>query len=368
MRRPRILALLYSTQALLPEIGGAFGVGATASSLTVSFATGALALGVVPMSRLAGRLGRPRTMIWCLGVALVTVILGALAPALWMLLLLRALDGLALAGVIAVAMSHIGAQVHPELAAAAIGVYVSGTSVGGLLGRVVPATVREFASWRWSMIALAVVAGVCVVAFAVLVPPARTDRATRQTPHGSLRALLANPDIRRLCGVALLMMGGFVAVYNYLTFRLTEAPFRLSPAGIGFVFLAYLAGTASSSVAARLTTRYGRRRVVLAAIAIALVGLLATVPDSLVCVLGGLVVFTAGFFAVHGVASGWTATVVPAERTTASALYVMAYYLGSSIGGAAIGLAWTAGGWPLTVACVGACCLGACALAAGIRR
>ena len=46
----------------------------------------------------------------------------------------------------------------------------------------------------------------------------------------------------------------------------------------------------------------------------------------------------------------------------------MAYYLGSSIGGTAIGLAWDAGGWRATVLAVGGCYLVGGAVAAGMRE
>jgi MFS transporter, YNFM family, putative membrane transport protein len=66
----------------------------------------------------------------------------------------------------------------------------------------------------------------------------------------------------------------------------------------------------------------------------------------------GLAVMTAGFFAVHGVASGW----VPARAHAggvasgqAASLYLFAYYLGSSVFGTVTGRAWTVGAWPAVV-------------------
>ncbi|MCL9797065.1 MFS transporter, partial [Frankia sp. AgKG'84/4] len=178
-----------------------------------------------------------------------------------------------------------------------------------------------------------------------------------------IRQHLHNGDVLRLCGVGMLLMGGFVATYNYLTYRLTDAPFTLPSSMIGLVFTAYLAGTVSSTAAGRLAVRLGRRSVLLGAVATALAGLTLTVPDNLGCVLAGLVIFTAGFFAAHSVASGWIGARAGTGRSEASALYLLGYYLGSSIGGTLIGLAWTRAGWPATVACVAATQLGAALLA-----
>lgn len=360
-------ALLYATQALLPDVGRAYGVGATVASLTVSVTTGVLAVTVVPMSALAERFGRVRIMTVGLAVACLTVLLGAGAPSLWLLLLLRAADGLALAAVVAVAVGHIGDVVEPDASTAAIGVYVSGTTLGGLVGRLVPAGVSEFASWRWAMAALAVVGALGTIGFARLTPESRRAGA-REPARGAVRTHLRDPDIVRLCLIALLLMGGFVGTYNYLTFRLSGAPFELSPSVVGLVFLAYLAGTATSALAAGLATRAGRRPVVLASLAVALAGLLLTLSDELAVLLVGLVIFTAGFFGAHAVASGWTSARAARHKSHAAALYLMAYYLGSGLGGTAIGLAWTAGGWPATATAVCACFLAAAGLALGLRE
>ncbi len=359
-------ALLYATQALLPDIGRTYGVGATAASLTVAVTTGTLALTVLPMSACAERVGRTRVMTVALAVACLSVLAGSAAPQLWMLLAARAVDGLALAGVVAVAMGHLGAEVDADASGAAIGVYVSGTTVGGLLGRLVPAGVDELGGWRISLVVLAAVGAVCTLVFARLVPPTRQRPPKVRPVHGIVVHLL-DPGIVRLCLVAFLLMGGFVATYNYLTFRLADAPFDLSTSVIGLVFLAYLSGTVSSTLAARIAARHGRRTVLLASTAVALAGLLVTLADDLVAVLVGLVVFTTGFFGAHSVASGWIAGRAVVNKSHASALYLLAYYLGSSIGGTVIGLAWTSGGWPATVAAVGGCYVAGAIVAAGLR-
>ena len=361
-------ALLYATQALLPDIGASFGVGATVASLTVAVTTGTLALTVLPMSAFAERAGRTRVMAAALAVACLAVLAGAAAPDLWLLLVARAVDGLALAGVVAVAMGHLGAEVDAEASGAAIGVYVSGTTVGGLLGRLVPAGVDEIGSWRVSLVALAGVGALCTLVFVRLVPPARSRVVEADRPRHGIVAHLRDPGIVRLCLVAFLLMGGFVATYNYLTYRLAGAPFGLSTSVIGLVFLAYLSGTVSSTVAARLAARHGRRTVLVGSTVVALAGLLVTLGNTLALVLVGLVVFTTGFFGAHSVASGWVAGRAVVNKSHASALYLMAYYIGSSVGGTAIGLAWSSGGWPATVAAVGGCFVAGALVAAGVRE
>jgi MFS transporter, YNFM family, putative membrane transport protein len=180
-------------------------------------------------------------------------------------------------------------------------------------------------------------------------------------------ALLRDPAIRRLCALALVLMGGFVACYNYLTFRLEAAPLGLSTTVTSLLFLAYLAGTVSSPVAGRLSDRFGRRRLALAGVAVSLTGLALTLPDRLGLVTAGLLVFTAGFFATHSVASSWVSALAPGRRGQAAALYLLAYYLGSSAFGALTGLAYQRGGWPATAAAIGALFLLGAVAVAGVR-
>ena len=348
--------LLYSTQALLPPIGATFAVGPTAASLTVSAATGALALAILPLSSLAESVGRVRVMRGGLFLACACTFVTAAAPTFWVLLVARGLVGTSLAAVVAVAVAHLGDEVRPAELGTAIGVYVAGNTVGGIAGRLVPGLVEETGSWRTGVTFLAGVALVASVAFSMLLPPARGASATASGPAEHVSAvagLLRDSGIVRLCLLAFLLMGGFVACYNYLTFRLEAPPLGLTTGVTSLLFLAYLAGTVSSPLAGRLSDRFGRRRLALIGIAFSVAGLALTLPDNLVTIAAGLLVFTAGFFATHSVASSWVSSRAAGRRGQAAAMYLLAYYLGSSAFGALIGLAYQYDGWPSTAAAIG---------------
>jgi YNFM family putative membrane transporter len=346
--------MLYSTQALLPPIGAAFGVGPTAASLTVSAATGGIALAMLPLSSLGESVGRVPVMRGGLLLACLVTFLCAAAPWFWVLLTARALVGVSLAAVVAVAVAHLGDEVHPAQLGTAIGLYVAGNTLGGITGRLVPGLVEEATSWRVGIAALGVLALAASVGFVRLLPPARRRTSTAASPRehvDAVRTLLRDGHVVRLCLVGFLLMGGFVACYNYLTFRLEGDPLHLSTALTSLMFLAYLAGTVSSPLAGRLSDRFGRRRLALVSIAVSFAGLALMVPDQIVCVVAGLLVFTAGFFGAHSVASSWVSSRASGRRGQAAAMYLLAYYAGSSTLGALIGLPYQAGGWPaVTVA------------------
>lgn len=155
-------------------------------------------------------------------------------------------------------------------------------------------------------------------------------------------------------GLGFLLLGAFMAVYNYLAYRLLKAPFSLPTSLVGLVFLLYLAGTTSSAIAGRCSDRFGRGRVLLVAIVVMGAGLSITLSDSLSIVLTGVALLTAGFFAAHSIASGWVPIRATTNRSGASSLYLLAYYLGSALLGALAGPAFATYGWPGMVVYVAA--------------
>ncbi|MHC6593598.1 MFS transporter [Arthrobacter sp. C152] len=342
-------AQLYSTQAVLPLLAGDLGITAAEAALTISLATVGLAATVIPWSFLADRIGRVRAMMWGICAATVLGLLVPLAGNFGVLLALRLLEGMALGGIPAIAIAYLNEEVTKAHAALAAGSYVAGTTLGGLAGRLVAGPVGELWGWRAAALAVSLLATLAAVAFLVLVPPARGFVPARAAGlRSALRTLMGHVRSIRLLALyvqAFLMMGGFVAIYNYLGFRLSGAPFGLPATVISLIFLAYLSGTFSSRWAAGLTVRFGRRNVLLAGLALAMAGLALTLTPSLVLILAGLVIFTGGFFAAHSIGSGWTGAIASTGRAQAASLYNLAYYLGSSLLGWAGGLLFQAWGW-----------------------
>lgn len=362
--------LLYAPQSLLPLISQDLEVSPSTAALVISVATGTLALALVPMSALAERVGRTRLMTVALTAAAVLGLLAPLAPSIDLLLVARGLQGVAIAGLPALAMAHLSEEVRPGAVGGAMGLYVAGNTVGGLSGRLLSSAVADVAGWRAGLAAVGVLALACVVAFYLLLPPPTTVPATgrRTVLRGHLARHLRDPGVRRLCLTAFVTMAGFVTVYNFLGYRLLEPPFELSQTLVGLVFVTYLAGTVTAPASGRLGDRIGRRAVLLGGVVLALASLALTLSDALALVLLGVVLFTVAFFAVHTCASGMISARARTGRSQASALYLLAYYAGSSIGGWFGGLAYEAGAWPGVVVYVGGLMLLALLLALLLSR
>lgn len=346
-------ALLYATQPLLPRLVDVFGVSPGAASLSVSVTTGGLAIAIIPASAVSERWGRRPVMLWSLFGAVVFGLAAAVAPSFGLLLVLRALEGVALAGLPAVGMAYLADEIDSDHLGGAMGLYIAGNSVGGFGGRIVVSAIGDLSgSWRAALGGIAVVSGLCLVVFWLVLPPSRRFTPTPVAPRelaGEVRSHLRDPVLRRLFAIGLLLMGTFVCAYNFVTFRLLDPPFSLPDLIVGFVFVLYAAGTVTSTAAGRLSARWGTRTTVLVAAGVAALGAVAMLAPVLALVIAGLALLTVGFFAGHAVASAAVGRRATHGRAVASGMYLFSYYVGSSVGGTLGGVVFGAAGWSATV-------------------
>ncbi len=342
-------SLLYSVQPLLPEFARDFHVSAATSSLPLSLATGALAIAIFCAGAVSENLGRRGLMFVSIALAAVLNLVSAFLPHWESLVVVRMLSGVALGGVPAVAMVYLAEELPAGKLGAATGLYVGGNAFGGMSGRIVMSVLTEHVGWRNALATLAVFDLLCAFAFLWLLPPSRNFVRRAGINLGyHLRAWsghLRDRHLPWLFVIPFMLMGTFVSVYNYAGFRLGGPEFGLSPSQIGLIFSAYVFGIVSSSVAGAASDRFGRGPVVLAGSVVCVVGLLATLVHWLPGVIGGVVLLTIGFFVAHSAASAWVSRLGGASRSHAASLYLLAYYVGSSVIGSVSGWFWQHGGW-----------------------
>lgn len=364
-------ASLYTTQPLLPLLSDAFGITPPVASLTLSVSTGSLAVGMLFAGPLADSVGRKAVMAAALIAAGITGLLAAFAPGLSSLLVLRAVEGLVLAGLPATAMAYLGEEIAPTSLGVAMGLLVSGNTVGGMSGRIIAGTIADFAGWRGAVGSIGLVSLLCALWFWRTLPPSRHFRAQPLNVRrllGSLWWSLRDPGLLCLYSVAFLGMGSFVTMYNYISYDLMAPPYRLSASLVGWIFLLYLTGTFSSTLAGKLSDRYGRRRVMWTGLAIQLGGAWVTLGAPLAWKVAGIAIFTFGFFAAHSIASGWVSERAVINKGAASALYLFGYYMGSSTVGTFGGVMYVRFGWPGVVGMITVFVLAALGSAALLAR
>jgi YNFM family putative membrane transporter len=351
-------AVLYCVQPMMPSFARTFSISPAAASVSLSAATGVLAFAMFGAGALSDAFGRKTIMASSLAAAAAATLAAAFSPDWTTLIVLRALTGLALSGVPAVAMAYLSEEMDRSAIGLAMGLYISGSTLGGMGGRLAAAAIADQDGWRVGVGAVGALSLACAGVFAFALPPQRAFAPGRQSNPivPAIRAHLSDPGLRYLFALAFLLMGAFVTTYNYIGFRLGEPPFSLSQATIGLVFVIYLVGAVASPTIGELAGRYGRRRVIGPAIVLMPLGVLATLPDSLPLTILGVGLVTAGFFGGHSIASSWVGLRVETARAQASALYLFFYYAGSSLAGTIGGSVFARGGWPAVAAFIGALC------------
>ncbi|KAA0949069.1 MULTISPECIES: MFS transporter [unclassified Pseudomonas] len=341
-------ALLYCVQPMMPALSHEFSINAAQSSLILSVATGMLAFGLLITGPISDTLGRKRVMVAALFCAALCTIASGLMPTWEGILLMRALVGLSLSGLAAVAMTYLSEEIHPQHIGLAMGLYIGGNAIGGMSGRLIIGVLIDFVSWHTAMLIIGALALIAATVFWKILPESRNFRASTLNPRSLLDGFtmhFKDAGLPWLFLEAFLLMGAFVTMFNYIGYRLLADPYDLSQAVVGLLSLVYLSGIYSSAKIGSLADRLGRRRVLWATIVLMLAGITLTLFTPLVLVIVGMLMFTFGFFGAHSVASSWIGRRALKAKGQASSLYLFSYYAGSSIAGTAGGIFWHYAGW-----------------------
>lgn len=340
---------LYSTQPVIPVFAKQFDVSPAMASLTLSFSTGMLAICLLLMSFLATDVDRKKMMGMALTLSALLSICVVLTTNLHALIVIRALQGVVLSGFPAIAMAYINEEFHPRGLGFVIGMYVSGSTIGGLSGRLIIGILTDLFSWKVAIGSLGILSLIISFAFWFMLPaPQHTVRnsISLQRFKQSLLHNMQNWNLLSLFLIAFLSMGSFVTVYNYIGIPLMEPPYHLSQTILGFVFLIYLVGTFSSAWMGKMADQMERKKVMIFGILIMESGALLTLWPLLWMKIIGLALFTFGFFGVHSIASSWVGLLADkSEKAQASSLYLLFYYAGSSVVGTVGGIFLHHFGW-----------------------
>jgi YNFM family putative membrane transporter len=315
-------------------------------------------------------LGRKPVMVASVLASAVLALLCAAAPGYGALLVLRGLMGITLSGLPAVAMAYVAEEMSPQAIGLAMGLYIGGNAIGGMTGRLLSGVLAEHFSWRVALGAIGLEGAICGIFLWRSLPPSKHFSPRPFQPSGLLLAFrrhLRNPVLAKLFAEGFLIMGAFVAVYNFIGYRLLAPPYSLSQTEVGFIFSVYLAGVASSALMGSAVRRLGHLRVLAGNVMLMFLGLALTLAPGLAPVIAGVALLTAGFFGAHTVASAWVAGSAKHSRAQASSLYLFSYYAGSSVAGSAAGAAWTFAHWPGVAALVGTLLVAAIGLAVLLR-
>lgn len=335
-------------------LAGVFHASKVMISLMITATTAGVALAAPVMGQIADRVGRKRVIVICASTLGIATLLTATSTNLASLLFWRFLQGVATPGVFSVTTAYVYDQWPVERAASAISAYVSGTVVGGFLGRVISGFAAEHFGWQSAFIALGCI-GLAIAAYLAAFLPRERRSAHPSAPTGMMHAMVEHMKNAQL--VAAYSVGACVlftqtAMFTYVAFHLAAPPFSLSASWLGSIFVVYLIGAAVTPIAGRRIDREGHKKMMVFAAGLGAAGALLTLVPNVWVVVAGLAACCSGVFISQASATSFVGVAAKYNRALALGLYVSFYYAGGSFGGTAPGWLWQAFGWPGCVALV----------------
>ena len=339
----------YSLQPILSLLSQTFNLSPAATSWAISIAILSMAF-TMPMLANKSHL-LPRKKVMSVSLILACLLTGAvgLCEDFRLLLFVRMVQGCLLATIPILTIAYINEEVPIEHVGVGVGIYISGTTIGGLLGRVAVSALTDYLTWRPAVIVIGVISAVLSLLFMYYLPAPRHDPKANKAMGGFFiraKAFFGGPNsLVPVFLIACCCMGSFVSIFNYLPYVLVKPPYSLSQTIIGSLFLTYLFGTVNSTVMGRMADRHGATRIIMLNTAIMLCGLVLTLLPSLAGKFIALALICTGQFGTHSSACSILGKLVPNDSALASSIYMFSYYVGASLVGSGSGLCFQAFGW-----------------------
>ncbi|MBM7703032.1 MFS transporter [Metabacillus iocasae] len=340
--------ILYIPQTLIPVFSSEFKVNPGTASLSLSLTSATLAISLLFAPLVSNKLGRKRLMILSLMMSSFLCILSAVSPTFIFFLIVRTLMGISLAGFPSIAMTYISEEFPPKQVGIVMGLYVSGTTVGGLTGRVLTGVLTDIISWHVTTLVIGLLSIFLSLLFWRYLPKETSHSIQAYSLNIFFTTLLSpfkRKELRALYALSFLLMGSFVTIYNYIGYLLAAPPYFFSQTALGLLFLIYFVGTFSSTYAGTVANSVGPRKVLLICMLLMIGGLFLTTSSSLILIIIALGILTFGFFGSHSIASRLVGDYAVSNKAQASSLYLLFYYLGASIIGTSGGFVLTHNGW-----------------------
>ncbi|HEX3936528.1 MAG TPA: MFS transporter [Xanthobacteraceae bacterium] len=345
---------LYSPQALLPELAGEFHVGPGVISSLMTASTAAIALSAPFTGVLADMLGRKRLITGAMFAITVPTVIMTFAATVPQLVFWRFIQGLLVPPIFTVVVAYIGDEWPPRDVARVAGIYVTGASIGGFSGRFIPGILTDEIGWR---AALQVVAAITLIAAAIVTLTLPRERQFVRSGGllTSLGQMLRHFRDRRLVATYAIGFGvlfNFIAAFTYVSFHLAGPPYFFSPAMLGALFFTYLVSSPLLPWCGRAIALFGRRRFVLAVIALWIVGALLLLAPQVMIIIAGLTLCAVCGMLCQTISTGYVTLTAKEGRSSAVGLYASIFYIGGSAGAFLTGIAWATAGWSGCVAVI----------------
>ena len=344
---------LYLFQPMLPVLADHFAVSATHINWLLAAGTLTLALMLLPWAFASERIGRRKVLLISLFLLPAIGLTSLLTDSLLLLIISRALMGMALAGFTAVAVAYMAEEFSAKAFSHGIGAYISANSLGGISGRLFGGMLTDYFDWQTAVACMALLSLIGAVVVAWVLPQPNQKNTIQGSPLSQYHHIIIEHLKNKKIYFAMLIGGVnfaiFINLYTVTGFRLVSEPYAMPVSIAAMIFLCYLSGTVSSRLVGIWCQRFSPITGMLAGAIMGLLGMLVASHDSLVVIFIGLNLLSFGAFFTHSLAYGWVSQQAKRSKATATALYLVHYYVSGSLGGFYLIYCWQHGGWTQVV-------------------
>ncbi|MDG2787448.1 MFS transporter [Vibrio parahaemolyticus] len=343
-----VFSNLYLLQPMLPTFATLFSISETQVNWLFAASTLALSFSLVPMAVLSESIGRkPVMMVGLFSTPAISALM-LLGDSFIFLVACRALIGIALAAFAAVAVAYMAEELDKHAFSMAIGTYIAANSLGGIAGRISGGLLADNFSVDVAIEVMMVVTLIGVICVHYLLPKQRNFTPSSSSLRHQNRAIIGHFRNQRVWFA--MLIGGlnfalFVNLYSVMGFRLVSAPHNVPVGLASLIFICYLGGTFSSRCAGHWSKRYSSILGMFIGAVVSMAGMWIAAFESLAAMLIGLLLISFGAFFTHTLAYGWVGQNATQAKATATALYLVHYYVGGSLGGFLLLYCWQHGGW-----------------------
>ncbi|MCC3815170.1 MFS transporter [Vibrio parahaemolyticus] len=343
-----VFSNLYLLQPMLPTFATLFSISETQVNWLFAASTLALSFSLVPMAVLSESIGRkPVMMVGLFSIPAISALM-LVGDSFIFLVACRALIGIALAAFAAVAVAYMAEELDKHAFSMAIGTYIAANSLGGIAGRISGGLLADNFSVDVAIEVMMVVTLIGVICVHYLLPKQRNFTPSSSSLRHQNRAIIGHFRNQRVWFA--MLIGGlnfalFVNLYSVMGFRLVSAPHNVPVGLASLIFICYLGGTFSSRCAGHWSKRYSSILGMFLGAVVSMAGMWIAAFESLAAMLIGLLLISFGAFFTHTLAYGWVGQNATQAKATATALYLVHYYVGGSLGGFLLLYCWQHGGW-----------------------
>lgn len=343
---------LYLFQPLLPLIVEHYQVSAAHANWVLAAATLTLALSLVPCAIYSESIGRRKVMLMSLYITPIVGLSVLLSDNLTLLIISRGIMGVALAGYVAVAVAYMAEEFTPKVFMMAVGSYIGANSLGGITGRIYGGMMGEHFGWQAAVIGMAIFSLVVAILVTLWVPPQKNFTPKNIPLSSHIKEAINHIRTPKLW-IAMLIGGLnfalFVNLYTVMGFRLVAEPFSLPVGLVSLIFLCYLTGTITSRLSGTWSQYFSPISGMVLGALVSFAGMLVALIPNVFAMLISLLLISSGAFFLHSLAYAWVSSKATTAKASATALYLVHYYAGGSLGGFYLIYCWQHGGWDTVV-------------------